>query len=1244
MKIFFTRMYFLIACLGALHSFAQNSHVQPDQKILIKLKPTASEQPVRKKGGPPTIACLESLGISNYRLSVPVNEQQPQRKMGPLRNVDPFGLTRIYEFVPPARYNQADLIALLEAHPDVEYAEEEKIYTLQYTPLEPNIAAHWGHFNTQVFDAWDLTKGDTSVVIGIVDSGVNIHHPGLRQRLHYNIQERFGLPGVDDDGNGFVDDSVGYDFALMSPVITDPFGHGTEVTGVAVAQVNDNQGSFGVGFNCRFMPIKVVANDGRIRNLFQAIYYAGENGCKVINVSIGRAGGGISRFEEDIINHVTLVFDALIVAAAGNTPREIDFYPASYQHVLSVIHSTRQDERFTGGSFSRFIDVMAPGAGIPTTTRNGGYSMSVTGSSYAAPFASGAAGLVRSRFPHLKAPQVHALLRNTADDVYGLPGNIDFAERLGKGRLNVLKAVSNPSPSPAIRMERFEFEGLYGQYFLRGDTIQLWCHFENRLASTDQPLTVTLQSNSPHVEVISGSASFHRVLSGAKFSNRDSPFLVYLKPDIPRNFPISFRLGYESGSYQDFQYFDLTSAETFDVRFNQIACTMEADGRLGFTGFYPFQRGIGLLWDNMQVLNGSGMIMGTTSGKVTSAFSQSDGTLSNQFTPDSPPLFSGTQGMHYQTVSRFEDRDPQKHPGLKVTKTVKGWRESPHQNYILIEFVVENTSNQDHDSLFIGLLTDWKMDEATSRAKWDPFQQFAYIQDQSYVAAIKPLATRVTHLTRNNEVFPVPVDAPATLSGLYEMISQTLDQTEQEGKLIMTVGGRNYQFKKNTQTVFTYLLALGHDLPEIRQQIRLASQRVDIPKFNSPTPTLEPVTFCEGEPLKIFPSNGQTFNLYHDASLLHPIVQGSSFVFSQADTASTFYVTNVDQLIESPAIPLRLNVRPIQLGILSPDSLNLRAESQLEVLVDVEPGYDSLIWELDGQRVFDMATTRTFEFAETGVYQLAVTVKQSATCAKTVTKNIIVFKSTLELGEVTLEACQGSPVQLGQAGEVKLWYDAFPLGTPVAKTDLLSLDQVGSSTSFFASNTDTLDQQFIRWNLVALKPNANFSVPDSLNLGVSNQLVLEAQDQQLKHYRWLLDGVLADTLPQAKIQLPEPGVYAISLETTDSVGCTSVENRQVVAFLPMVTGINPDPLAVALFQAYPNPSKGQLHIKAREGFSGTCNFVVYDMAGRALLQQKIDLQGQNPSTIQLKGLSEGLYKVAILHPQGKWATKLTLKY
>lgn len=304
------------------------------------------------------------------------------RSMWRMSNVRTFEKSDIRRVRLPADMTVTQAVALYRSDPDVLYAEPNYRYRLQAIPNDTDMTSLWGLVNTgqRVYGttgtadadmdadrAWNLETGSADVVVAVVDSGVDVAHPDLAANIWTHPNETNN--GVDDDGNGYIDDIHGWDFVENDNQPIDSHGHGTHVAGIIGAVGNNGIGSAGVCWRVNIMPLRFItaADYGTTADAIQAIEYADDNGADVINLSWG--GPDYSQALKDAIDAA----DALVVCAVGNEGGNLDdvpLYPASYDsaNILSVAASDADDHPawFTNYSDS-LADVAAPGTNIYST-------------------------------------------------------------------------------------------------------------------------------------------------------------------------------------------------------------------------------------------------------------------------------------------------------------------------------------------------------------------------------------------------------------------------------------------------------------------------------------------------------------------------------------------------------------------------------------------------------------------------------------------------------------------------------------------------------------------------------------------------------------------------------------------------------------------------------------------------------------------------------------------------------------
>jgi hypothetical protein len=352
-----------------------------------------------------------------------------------------FDLVPGLEAIDIALPTQAALDAL-EGLPFIEYAEPDYIARTTATiPNDPSFNQQWGLHNTgqsiqgvlgkidadvDAPEAWATWTGGATggIVIAVLDTGVQWNHPDLDANIWTNAGEVAGN-GIDDDGNGYVDDSRGWDFYSNDNDPSDSNGHGSHVSGTIAAEGNNGVGVSGVLWRARIMPLRFLGSGGgSFSDAIEALQYAVNNGALISNNSWGSFG--LSNSLRDAIAAAGAA-GHLFVAAAGNDATNTDvtpFYPASFDlgNIISVAAITHKDKL---ASFSNYgalsVDLGAPGVSIFSTGRSSNYVW-LSGTSMASPHVAGVAGLVWSKNTSWTMAQVRQRLLDTTRSIFALNG------------------------------------------------------------------------------------------------------------------------------------------------------------------------------------------------------------------------------------------------------------------------------------------------------------------------------------------------------------------------------------------------------------------------------------------------------------------------------------------------------------------------------------------------------------------------------------------------------------------------------------------------------------------------------------------------------------------------------------------------------------------------------------------------------------------------------------------------------
>ena len=297
------------------------------------------------------------------------------------------GMKRLQLVTIPENFSVEEALQYYLTEPDIEYAEPDYLVKASLTPNDSGYTNLWGLNNTgqsggtadadiDAPEAWELTTGSSTVVIAVVDSGVNYNHPDLAANIWTNTGETSCTDGVDNDGNGYIDDCTGWDFVGNDNDPMDYYGHGTHVAGTIAATGNNSTGSTGVMWQARIMPLRFlgVSGNGSTSDAISAIIYATANGAHIINNSW--SGTSYSMSLKDAID----ASPAVVVCAAGNENKNNDTtpsYPSSYDsaNIISVAATDRNDARAWFSNYgATAVDIGAPGVSIYSTHPQYSYS------------------------------------------------------------------------------------------------------------------------------------------------------------------------------------------------------------------------------------------------------------------------------------------------------------------------------------------------------------------------------------------------------------------------------------------------------------------------------------------------------------------------------------------------------------------------------------------------------------------------------------------------------------------------------------------------------------------------------------------------------------------------------------------------------------------------------------------------------------------------------------------------------
>ncbi|MFD2513467.1 S8 family serine peptidase [Pontibacter locisalis] len=996
---------------------------------------------------------LQRVGAAGVKRKFPhVNVSQNARRAGSPE------LSRIYELKYSPQLSFEKVKNLLLATGQVDYVEP--LY--ERVPLhQPNDPAADSTLTTQfylkligAYEAWGVEKGDTNVVIGVLDTGFRLTHQDLDTKVKRNYRDP--IDGLDNDGDGYVDNFAGWDFGDWDNDVVDNQlygGHGTSVAAAAAAAANNSVGMAGVGYNIKFLPLKVFNStpQGGFGG-YEAIVYAADKGCKVINLSWG--GQGFSQYEQDIINYAVLEKDAVIVAAGGNTPGYVDIYPASYANVLSVGGTDSKDVKHSGYTHSYNIDLAAPSRSVYTASPAGdaGYG-NANGTSFGSPIVAACAALVRSKYPELNAWQVIERLRVTTDNIYGLAGNQQYFEMLGRGRVNIKRALKQQQLK-SVRCISFELESKYAPP--AGSQASINAIFKNYLDPVSN-LAITLTSSSPYVTITQNRLAAGSMGTMSSKANTGSLFTFSVAENTPANTLIPFRLSYKDGTYEDFQYFVvMVNPDYVALDANNLEVTVNSKGNFGYNGF-NFTQGEGIKYKKGNPLLFEGGLMISTS-----ATQVSDNLRSQMWKNDEDFIPVSIAKRHLNTPLATQEIRSLMHDGhtspdeAKVGVQVKqisyAWQDAANQNFVILEYHIKNTTDTPFQNLHAGVFADWDIGEHNLNvANWDDENRLGYVHHVSRplpYAGFKLLTNdspsyyAIDNLGANDDNLVIEDDF--TTAEKYRTLANGIRRKTagiQGGNNVSHVVGATVNNLAPGETkIVAFAMLVADNLPALKQNAAAAQQKY-ISFRTSQTPVALADTACAGTNVTWTPERGTRFNFYADSQKQTLLATGPSYTLENFSQQTTIYAAGIDSVFESAAAPATFSLPLAPAADFTYEPTEIFA-GQPVAFINNSTNSKEWRWDYGGVTPF---TEKNFDytFNEPGSYPVSLTVVDRFGCTEASVTKVVEVKAASPTGVTGTEDPYFVLYPNPTSGQLYIRYTGNNHLTPQAMPQVSILDITG---------------------------------------------------------------------------------------------------------------------------------------------------------------------------------------------------------
>lgn len=651
--------------------------------------------------------------LSQYNITK-VCQQFPLKKDVSKRVIGDEDLAKMFQIDYNYNIDPTELSEFIKAQFGnlIEWVEPEFVYEADFIPNDPQVAGQYHISKINCYQAWDLCKGDTNVVIGICDSGSDLDHPDLAANIKINYADP--INNIDDDNNGYIDDYWGWDFYYNDndPNIQGSGNpHGSYVSGDASQVTNNGIHGAGVGFKVKLRISKHtddITPDGLLYNTNSGLVYLYQNGSKIINCSWGSSSP--SAQTQNIVNDAWNA-GTIVVASAGNgnPGTETIRYPAAYNHVICVAATNSTDLKAGFSNYHDTVDVSAPGDAIVSTAYNNTYA-TVSGTSMSSPITAGTIGLIRSFYPSITPAEIETRLELGVDSIYNL--NPGYIGKLGSGRINAFKCLAN---KPIISILSVSHnDSLYGnndRIYDIDEKVSILLTYKNihiagnnvslRLTTTDPAVTITKDS------IFVGNLAAY----GTYNTTYANTFEVKANSTCPFDKMVTFKLASSQSAYAN----DPTGSFTITFRqgwathtINRLKLSLTRDGAVGKkTQAY----GGGLILTNNPSMNNileGGLMIGISNTKVSDVcrrgssptnISDTDFTslsLYNMYTPGSVSSQDGR--------GRFNDDGAGTDKiGVTVNATSYAWNTPQDTSYIILRYMIRNTSGAAINNMYAAI-------------------------------------------------------------------------------------------------------------------------------------------------------------------------------------------------------------------------------------------------------------------------------------------------------------------------------------------------------------------------------------------------------------------------------------------------------------------------------------------------------------------------------------------------------------
>jgi len=679
---------------------------------------------------------LSAVGSKDFAKIYP-NHRPPEKEFNDV-GMPLVDISLIYSFKYSSSQSIEKVINQFLALGYFEFVEPWYIHQLHFVPNDPSYNANQYFIKGNVAgsvdaqNAWNITTGIPSVVIGIVDTGTSPNHPDLAANYlgGYDV-------GMNDSDPTWQGDA-----------------HGVAVSGDACAVTNNGVGVASPGYNCKFKAIKIADASGALIAGYTGITWAADNGCKIINCSWGGSGGGT--YGQTIVDYAAINKNCLLTCSAGNGGVEEFLWPSSYNNVYRVASTASSDARSGFSSYGLDVDYGSPGSGIYSTTNNTSYG-SMDGTSMASPVSAGVAGLIQSQWNYANAFQIGERMKQTCDPFAGSSTIALFnAGKMGKGRIDAARAVNSSITAKSLVMNPVTITDGNDNVFMPSEAITIGGAFINYLDASSASAAAVLTIVSGPGTITNGNYTIGALATLAT-NTMATPFGVTIQAGAAVNSKISFKVTITDGTFSGSQYFDITvNPDYINIINNDVHTSITSKGRIGFN-LDGTQQGLGFDYQvtnpSTQMLYEMSLMVGKSSTSVSDMFREA-GTGNSDFTSSTRVYqVNPATVSDFDLDGKFTDATSPSPVPVQVHHNAYAWSTAPFRRFVIVKYVIKNTSSSALSNIAVGIVADWDIiDAAKNKGGFDPINKMGYVYDVSSASGTYAGIKLLTGGTVNNYV------------------------------------------------------------------------------------------------------------------------------------------------------------------------------------------------------------------------------------------------------------------------------------------------------------------------------------------------------------------------------------------------------------------------------------------------------------------------------------------------------------